>query len=84
MMSKGKGGSRPAGGRPPGRRGGGGSGPTKGGGGGTTGHKGGGPKGGMSSGVVGPVRGLVYAVAALAVLFVGTPVAIVAYRLVTL
>ncbi len=56
-----KGGSRPAGGRPPGRRGGAGSGPNKGGGGGTTGYKGGGAK--SSSSVHAGVRILVVSMA---------------------
>lgn len=75
-----KGTKGPGGGRPPGRKGGGGTGPTKGGGGGA-GPKGKGPKGGStsSSSVSGPVGGLVVMVSALAVLFVGTPVAYLAW-----
>lgn len=63
--------SRPAGGRPPGRRGRGGVGPgpgykTSGRGKGTS-HK-------SSSSARGPVAGIVYAVCALALLLVGSPV----------
>lgn len=71
MAARGK--PRPGSGRPPGRRGRGGVGPGP-------GYKTGGTGKGSthkksSSTAVGPVAGLVFAVAAMAVLFVGTPVA---------
>lgn len=79
-MSKGKG--RPANQRPRSGRG-----PTYtrpgGGGGGTGGNRGKGPKGGMSSSVTGPVRAAVGALAAFALLFVGTPVAYIVWQVTT-
>lgn len=41
------------------------------------------PPGKSSSSVAGPVSGLVYAVMGLALLLVGTPVAVIVYGLVT-
>jgi hypothetical protein len=72
-----KGGSRPSGGRPPGRRGRAGVGPGPGYRSGGTGkgstHK-------SSSTARGPVAGLVFGIAFFAVLFVGTPITYIVYE----